>query len=652
MSSQNSNRKFLDKGYEVARVIGRGGFGLVYLAYSHELKKIVALKTFREELFRDTQARLRFRQEAEIWVAFGIHPYIVTAFFVEEINHQPYLVMEFIPRNDGGLNSLEDYLRRAPPNLVQALRWSIEFCYGMEHAYNRGMRCHRDIKPANILIDLGGSVRISDFGLASTLGFTESDSPIDSIERERVGLSRNMNRRSFGTPTHMSPEQFRDAEFCDQRSDIYSFGVTLYQMAAAGRLPFLAKLPRDNSISERARFWLDMERLHSEYPVPTIDAPLSTVVERALEKNPKARFHDFQELRGELERILSSVAGERVTEPEAETERWEIHLNIGTSLLVFGRFDESLGFLDKALHIDPRRAVTWSNKGICLSKLGRLEEAISCYDKALELDPASTRTWTDKATDLLELRRYEEAIHCSVKALELDRFHIGAWITKGEALTRMGRFEESENAFSKALEINPKNIDALLAHGNLFVHMGADERALVRFQQVTEMDPFSKSGWWNRGLALWRLGRSREAVDCFTRILEQDAAHERAWHWKGAALLELKRYDEALQCLSKAVEIDPLDTGAHLRKAFTLAALGRLREANDCIKLSVKLGPKMDGDRELMERVVDFVYAKVRTLAANLGKEITCPRCGTSNNATAEYCTTCRLHFGRIHNPC
>lgn len=129
-----------------------------------------AMKTFRDEYLADAQARERFRREASVWVDLERHPYLVRAYFVEEVAGRLFIAMEYIAPDEHGINTLEGYLRQSPPDLAQSLRWAIQFCHGMQYAYSKGIRCHRDIKPANIMIGQDKTVRITDFGLAGALG--------------------------------------------------------------------------------------------------------------------------------------------------------------------------------------------------------------------------------------------------------------------------------------------------------------------------------------------------------------------------------------------------------------------------------------------------------------------------------------------------
>ncbi|MCJ7530754.1 MAG: protein kinase, partial [Anaerolineales bacterium] len=341
---------FIGQKYQVYGVLGVGGFGIVYLVYSQETGDVYALKTFRDEYLADQEVRKRFHQEASVWVELERHPYLVRASHVDEVAGRLYIAMEYIAPNEQGLNSLEGYLQRRPPDLAQSLRWAIQVCHGMEYVYSKGVSAHRDLKPANILISQDGTAKISDFGLAAVLSASATMPGIHlSIQQGRIGLSgQTMAGIGFGTPTHMPPEQFENAVGCDERSDIYSFGIVLYQMAAGGRLPFLAPMPRDGSEQAMAGFWRAMQRLQREAPVPRLDSPLFLILQRCLEKEPGKRYPTFSELQKDLEPLLRHETGEMISPPQ----------------------------------LKELEAGEWNNKGLSLNSLGRYEEAIRCLDQA------------------------------------------------------------------------------------------------------------------------------------------------------------------------------------------------------------------------------------------------------------------------------
>ncbi|RIE15808.1 protein kinase domain-containing protein, partial [Candidatus Cryosericum septentrionale] len=372
-------RDFIGQDYQVYGILGKGGFGVVYLVYSHKSGEVYALKTFKDEFLADQDVRKRFHKEASVWVELGRHPYLVRAVFVDEVSGRLYIAMEYIAPNEERLNSLEGYLQRQPPDLAQSLRWAIQICHGMEYAYSKGLRAHRDLKPANIMITQDKTAKITDFGLGGVLGGSPAMRAAGlSAQPGRFGLSgQTMLGTGFGAPTHMAPEQFDNAAGCDERSDIYSFGIVLYQMAAGGRLPFPVPMGAD---------WQAMRQLHRESPVPRLDSPLFPIIQRCLEKSPEKRYQTFKEVRNNLEPLLQHQTGEVIIPPQSkELEAWEWN-NKGSSLDSLGRYEEAILCYDKALELDPRYVASWSNKGASLDSLGRFEDAIHCYDKALELD--------------------------------------------------------------------------------------------------------------------------------------------------------------------------------------------------------------------------------------------------------------------------
>src|SRR3990170_8386905 len=308
---------FIGKDYEVYDVLGKGGFGIVYLVYHHKTESVYALKTFRDEYLEDRETQERFKKEAEIWINMDRHPYLVRAKFVDKILDRLFNAIEYIAPDEDGLNSLEGYLKHKPHDLSQSLRWGIQFCHGMEYAYSKGVKAHRDIKPANIMIAYDKTLKITDFGLAGAIGQARISGIKMDIHNNTVGFScQTLEGCGFGTPTHMPSEQFTNAVSCDERSDIYSFGIVLYQMATGGALPFLPELPRDNSDEEYIRFWGDIHRLHSSAPVPRMNSPLFPIIQRCLEKEPKKRYQSFADLRLELEPLLKKLTGEVIKAPE------------------------------------------------------------------------------------------------------------------------------------------------------------------------------------------------------------------------------------------------------------------------------------------------------------------------------------------------
>ena len=154
---------WIDNRYEVFDV-RKGGMGVVFIVYDHEGEfghRVLALKTLLDEFLLDTRQVARFVTEIETWIKLDRHPNIVRAHSVQVIAGTPFVVLELVTGGD-----LRRWLGTSRLNLPQALRFGIQFCLGMEHALRKGLYCHRDIKPENLLITEGGTLKITDFGLA------------------------------------------------------------------------------------------------------------------------------------------------------------------------------------------------------------------------------------------------------------------------------------------------------------------------------------------------------------------------------------------------------------------------------------------------------------------------------------------------------
>lgn len=450
----------IGKKYEVYRILGKGGFGVVYLVHNRQTGEVDALKTFQDKYLIDQEVRKRFQKEANVWVELGRHPYLVHANFVDKFSGRLYIEMEYIAPNEDGLNSLEGYLQRQPPDLSQSLRWAIQICHGMEYAYSKGVRAHRDLKPANIMISQNMTAKITDFGLAGVISESLVKNPIGMIAKDRKpDLSvQTMVGAGFGTPTHMAPEQFDNAAGCDERSDIYSFGIMLYQTVTGGRVPFLAPFRKDGSEQAMADFWQAMYNLHCESSLPPLDSPIFAIIERCLEKKPGKRYQTFKDLRIELELILRRNTGEMNIPPRLkEFEAWEWQ-NKGASLQNLNRHEDAIHCYDKALELAPHDSRIWSLKGGALINLDRYEDAIRCFDQVLELDPRNSSAWSYKGKILGILVRPEEAIRCFDKVLELNPRDEAAWYNKGNSLEKLGRYEEAIHCYNESLELDPSEI--------------------------------------------------------------------------------------------------------------------------------------------------------------------------------------------------
>ncbi|MEW6077813.1 MAG: tetratricopeptide repeat protein [Thermodesulfobacteriota bacterium] len=601
--------ELLGQKYEVIKVLGKGGFGVVYHVYSHDTGGFYALKTFRDEYLQDDRTRALFKKEAQILADMESHPYLVEDYFIDEISGRTYIAMEYVAPGDDGFNTLEGCLAVKPPGLAQSLVWAIQFCHGMEFMASQGIRCHRDIKPANIMITPQKTIKISDFGLAGILTSLapalEPDTAVMPDGPETAGMT--VRGAVFGTPTHMPPEQFISAADCDERSDIYSFGVVLYQMASRGGLPFLAALPRTGSPEAFTRFWDEMKNLHAAAPVPAVESPLFPVISRCLEKDPARRYASFAELRGALEPILFNLTGETVTPPDREEMTAGEWLNKGLSLKMLGRLDEALECYEKVIAMKPSPStlsLAWSNKGNCFHQKKAFAESLNCYDQAIQINPGNDKAWTNKGFSLHALGRFKEALDCYDKALEIEPAFAIPWNNKSFTYLSMRDYDKAILCADTALKYNPKMEESWINKGVAYYSSNYFNEAIASYQKALEINPRRAASLYNIGLVMYDLKKYPEAIAYHDQAIAIEPRYEYAWCNKGNALIALKRFDEATACLDKAMEINPNYPTPYYFKGFAMINLKKKIEAMKCFKAFLKLTPS----GALVEFVKDAEY--------------------------------------------
>jgi serine/threonine protein kinase/tetratricopeptide (TPR) repeat protein len=647
--------------YRVLDLIGGGGMGMVFKAEDLKLGRLVALKFLPEELAGDAVALKRFEREAQTASALN-HRNICTIYEIEEHERQPFIVMEFLEGDN-----LRDRLSVSEPKVLplpELLGIAAQVCDGLQAAHDKGI-IHRDIKPANIFLTKQGTVKILDFGLAKLAAGEEAPEQVQlevsgarppapsvgRVPKQEIYTSLTRPGTTAGTAGYMSPEQVRK-ENLDARTDLFSFGMVLYEMAS-GRRTF-----------EGDTVAVIHEAILRQTPVPArevnsaVPRRLDNIILKALEKDRSLRYQSATEMRKELAEVQRQMQPQRVRLRKwlaagallavgaLSVWRYEVYRHritlAPTDTIVLADVDNGTGdpVFDDALNIALRYEMQQTPY---LNILG-IDKA---YATLAELKlPSTTKITPDVARQICAKTNSKMVISQSIADagngyhLEMRALDCGSGATLGKQQAdigsrnevihelgvtsvhlraKLGEPSDSLARFNQPLEkALSASLEALQAgaEGTKLHYAGDVAGALKLYQRTIELDPNLALTYEGMGAAYRFLGNTELSDASFTRayqlrdrLTEKDRLNAEIIYYAEVIGDWEKEYSSVLRFL----QIFPRDVFAHNNLAAASRRLGEPDRAADESAETARLQPSSYyfGEAILTSRVASrFIEAK------------------------------------------
>ena len=536
--------------YQIIDELGKGGMGRVYKVLDKETNERIALKLIKPEIATDKKTIERFKNE--LTTARKIrHKNICGMYYLGEDKSRNFITMEYVP--GGNLKRLIRRVSQLP--LGKAISIAKQICDGLDAAHSLGI-VHRDLKPNNIMIDDNGNARIMDFGIAR------------SLESKGITGAGVM----IGTPEYMSPEQVEGKEV-DQRSDIYSLGIIMYEMLT-GRLPFEADTPFAVGVKHKSETPKSPKEYNSQ-----ISDDLNRAILRCLEKEKERRFQSVGEVRSELENIEKGIpATERVVPKRKSLTSREI----------------TLQFSVKKLLIPALAVIALVMAAVIIWQLIPQKELIipPKIENSLAIISFENQTG-DKAYDYLQ-----KAIpNLLITNLEqTGNLYVATWERLDDILNQMGKKDveviDRDLGFQLCRREGIENIvlGSIIKAGNMFATdvkvLNVENKKLLKSASSrgegidsiikTQIDDLSREIYQG-------LGELKQEIDTVhMRIEDVTTTSMDAYNYflRGRSDYEKFYHEDARQFLEKSIELDPSFASAYLYLAWTYDELG-LREARN-----------------------------------------------------------------------
>jgi serine/threonine protein kinase/Flp pilus assembly protein TadD len=597
--------------YRIVEKLGRGGMGEVYLAEDKQLGRKVAIKFLPAEVATNENARQRLLREAQTAATLD-HPNICAIYEVGQEGGYSFIVLQYIEGE-----TLAARIKRQLPDLREGLAIASQVADALNEAHARGI-IHRDIKPENIMLTSRGQVKVLDFGLAKTVrdpGLVEPDA--------ETGTLLSMPGMMIGTLPYMSPEQVR-GEDLDCRSDIFSFGIVLYEMLS-GRRPFEAK-----STAEVISAILTRE------PPPISRSSLGhsgsaeeRLIRKCLEKDPAQRYQTMGDLISDLAQIRREYESGQVSLP-ADSAPLRPKVTIANGGLRRLRILKPALILTAlallvvaAVYLSPVRgpksttasgvksanpaaydAYMRGKVNVSSENPENNAAAIKLFQEAIAADPSFAAAYAELARAYsikarlfapgVDKKKLNEEAEVDVdKALALDPNLPEGYFARGLILwTPYKRFphEQAVYAYKRAIELNPNFDEAHHQLGYVYLHIGLLDQGQRELETALAINPGNTLARFRLGQIEMCRAKYEEAFQIFDSTpLEKNPI---VAAYKANALFRLGRTEEASALIEQLLKDYPKDEGGQVIsvKAMMLAKAGKQREAEAAIQHAIDIG--------------------------------------------------------------
>jgi len=591
--------------YVITAQVGQGGMGQVWRARDTTLEREVALKVLPPQHIDDPERKDRLFREAKSASALN-HPNIVTIYEINCDQGIDFIAMEYVVGE-----TLAALIHRGALTVDAAIRLAVQIADGVGRAHRAGI-VHRDLKPGNVMVTTEGLVKVLDFGLAKAWGPPKAPQPGDVTR-----LASTQVGTTVGTVGYMSPEQ-AIGDAVDARSDVFSFGVVLYQMLA-GELPFAA----DTQVEM-------LRKLHFQDPPPLVairtevPAVVEAIVTKALAKNPSDRYASCTEIAAALRQVVAGTVSrdsmlQTAIQPGATTHRAALPqsertmtrltsravisvlvltLIVGATYAVWrlndagggtdttpanavsdpvelsrqaaallarydkdGNVDRAIANLERALNADPQYATAHAYLSEAyIRKRGTnpdpqfLNLAREAARRAAELGPDLAAAHLAAGRVALESGARTEATTAYRRAADLDPANPLPHVGLGMILAAERRYDEAEQELKRGIELGGDDFRPRIELGQFYFTRARYEDAVTAWEAVRRLTPDNVNVLRNLSAAYYFLGRPDEAASSLQRALEVRPSGS-IYTNLGTIRFFQGRYNDAVAAFEKAVEL-------------------------------------------------------------------------------------------------